>query len=164
MSSSLVKKMAVMKLLAAIIFLMSASAGYCQGGPFAGLNGSWSGSGTVSLADGSKERIRCRANYTVDATGNGLRQSLRCASDSYKFDRASNITSQGGAVSGTWSEASRNVNGSLQGRVSGGRISVFVETAAFAANIVVATRGNSQSVSITSQGEIRSVSIAMVRG
>jgi len=93
MSSGLIQKMAVMKLLAATIFVMSASAGYCQGGPFAGLNGSWSGSGTVSLADGSKERIRCRANYTVDATGSGLRQSLRCASDSYKFDLASNVTS-----------------------------------------------------------------------
>src|SRR5262249_50893677 len=30
---------------------------------FAGLEGSWSGGGTVSFASGSTERARCRANY-----------------------------------------------------------------------------------------------------
>ena len=32
-----------------------------QSGPFAGLAGSWNGGGTVTLDDGSTERIRCRA-------------------------------------------------------------------------------------------------------
>ena len=44
--------------------------------PSAGLEGSWSGGGTVSFASGSTERARCRAHYrragstgyTVDAT------------------------------------------------------------------------------------------------
>src|SRR4051794_19718036 len=35
-----------------------------QSGPFAPLAGSWSGAGTVTLDDGSTERIRCRAKYT----------------------------------------------------------------------------------------------------
>ena len=69
--------------------------------------GNWSGGGTVTLDDGSTERIRCRATYAVGAGGNGLNQTLTCASDSYKFDLASNVIAEGGALSGTWSESSR---------------------------------------------------------
>ena len=65
---------------------LAASPGYAQSGPFAGMAGNWSGGGTVTLDDGSTERIRCRATYAVGAGGNGLNQNLTCASDSYKFD------------------------------------------------------------------------------
>src|SRR4051812_12900120 len=75
--------------------MLSASAGHAQSGPFNGFNGAWSGNGTVALSDGTTERIRCRADYKVDDTGLNLKQSLRCASDSYKFDLTSDVTSQG---------------------------------------------------------------------
>jgi hypothetical protein len=142
--------------------LLSVSAGHAQSGPFAGFDGTWSGSGTVSLSDGSSERIRCRATYKVEG-GSALQQTLRCASDSYKFDLSSNVTSQGNQVSGSWSEASRGVFGNLNGRAGGGQIDVFVEAAGFAANITLTTRGNKQSVSISSKGEIRGVEINMTR-
>jgi hypothetical protein len=102
--------------------LLSVTASNAQSGPFAGFDGSWSGTGTVSLSDGTTERIRCRANYKVDGSGSGLQQTLRCASDSYKFDLSSNVTTQGDRIVGTWSEASRNINGNLQGTAGGGRI------------------------------------------
>jgi hypothetical protein len=144
--------------------MLSISAASAQSGPFAGFDGSWSGNGTVSLSDGTTERIRCKASYKVDGSGSGLQQTLRCASDSYKFDLSSNVTTQGDRIVGTWSEASRNVNGNLQGRAGGGQIEVFVEAAGFAATLNLTTRGNKQSVSISSKGEIRGVSINMVRG
>ncbi|ABD87274.1 hypothetical protein [Rhodopseudomonas palustris] len=147
----------------AMALMLSASASQAQSAPFAGFDGVWSGTGTVSLSDGSNERIRCRATYRVGGGGQGLNQTLRCASDSYKFDLSANVVSQGGTVSGTWSEASRNLNGNLQGRAGGGHIDVFVEAAGFAANLVLTTRGNKQSVSISSKGEIRGVNINMVR-
>jgi hypothetical protein len=143
--------------------LLSATVAHADG-PFAGFEGSWSGTGTVALSDGSKERIRCRATYQVGGGGNSLRQTLRCASDSYKFDLSSDVTSNGDRISGRWSEASRNINGDLQGTAGGGRIEVFVEAAGFAANIELTTRGNKQSVAISSKGEIRGVSISMTRG
>lgn len=143
--------------------LMSVSTGYAQSSPFAGFDGSWSGGGTVSLSDGTSERIRCHASYKVNGNGKGLEQTLRCASDSYKFDLSSDVVSQGDRVTGTWSEASRNVNGNLQGKAGGGQIDVFVEAAGFAANITLTTRGNRQSVSISSKGEIRGVQINMVK-
>jgi hypothetical protein len=144
--------------------LFSVSAGHAQSGPFSGFDGAWSGNGTVSLSDGTTERIRCRATYKVESSGSGLKQTLRCASDSYKFDLNSDVTSQGSNVTGTWSESSRNVYGNLQGRVGGGQIDVFVEAAGFAANLTLTTRGNKQSVSISSKGEIRGVQINMVKG
>ncbi len=41
------------------------------------------------------ERIRRKASYNVSSTGLGLKQTLRCASDSYKFDLSTDVTSQG---------------------------------------------------------------------
>jgi hypothetical protein len=149
---------------AAFMLSVSASPAEAQSSPFAGFNGSWSGNGTVALSDGSTERIRCRADYKVDGNGSALKQTLLCASDSYKFDLSSNVRSEGDRIVGTWSEASRNINGNLQGTAGGGQIEVFVEANGFAAVISLTTRGNKQSVSISSKGEIRSVSINMVRG
>src|ERR1700712_2725450 len=144
--------------------LMSVSAGQAQSGPFAGFDGSWAGTGTVTLSDGSTEHIRCKADYKVNGTGLGLKQNLHCASDSYKFDLSSDVTSQGDRISGNWSEASRNIFGNLQGTAGGGEINVFVEASGFAANLTLRTTGNKQSVSISSKGEIRGVNITMVRG
>src|SRR5882757_1608442 len=76
--------------------MLSVSASYAQsGGPFAGFDGSWSGSGTVAMSNGTTEHIRCKADYKVTASGMGLKQNLHCASDSYKFDLSSDVTSQG---------------------------------------------------------------------
>jgi hypothetical protein len=144
--------------------MVSVSAGHAQsGGPFAGFDGAWSGTGTVALSDGTTERIRCKADYKVNGTGLGLKQSLHCASDSYKFDLSSDVTSQGDRISGNWSEASRNIFGNLQGTAGGGQIEVFVQANGFAANLTLRTTGNKQTVQISSKGEIRGVNITMTR-
>jgi hypothetical protein len=145
------------------VLMLSATAGHAQSGPFAGFSGTWSGNGTVSLSDGSTERIRCKADYKVDGSGTTLKQNLRCASDSYKFDLSSDVSSQGDRISGNWSEASRNVFGNLQGTAGGGQIDVFVEAAGFAANLTLRTSGNRQTVQISSKGDIRGVNITMVK-
>ena len=145
--------------------LLSVSAGHAQSaGPFAGFDGSWAGSGTVALSNGTTEHIRCKADYKVNATGLSLKQNLHCASDSYKFDLSSDVTSQGDRISGNWSEASRNIFGNLQGTAGGGQIDVFVEASGFAANLNLRTNGNKQVVQIDSKGEIRGVTITMTKG
>jgi hypothetical protein len=150
---------------AAIAFFVVAagSAAYAQSGPFAGMAGNWSGGGTITLDDGSSERIRCRASYAVGAGGNGLNQSLTCASDSYRFNLASNVIAQGGALSGTWSESTRNVSGNLEGRGSNGNFQVVASAPGFTANISLTTHGNRQSVSITSGTVLRSANISLSR-
>src|ERR1700688_2535593 len=146
------------------VLMLSVTASNAQSGPFAGFDGAWSGNGTVSLSDGSTEHIRCKADYKVNGTGLGLKQSLHCASDSYKFDLTSDVTSQGDRISGNWSEASRNIFGNLQGTAGGGQIDVFVEASGFAANLNLRTNGTKQSVQIDSKGEIRGVTITMTKG
>ena len=142
---------------------LSGSASYAQSGPFAGMAGNWSGGGTVTLDDGSTERIRCRASYAVGGGGTGLNQSLTCASDSYKFNLASNVVSEGGSLSGTWSESSRGVVGTIQGRGSNGNFQAVASAPGFTANISLSTRGNRQSVVIRSESAFRSASISLSR-
>src|SRR5205823_9066196 len=58
--------------------LFAVTAGNAQSsGPFAGFDGSWSGSGTVALSNGTTEHIRCKADYKVSSTGMGLRSEER---------------------------------------------------------------------------------------
>src|SRR5580700_432074 len=113
--------------------VLSTSSGHAQTRPFAGFDGAWSGSGTVSLSDGSSERLRCRAEYKIDNTGLGLKQTLKCASDSYKFNLSSDVTSQGDRISGQWTETGRNISGSLQGTAGSGKIDALVEAPGFTA-------------------------------
>jgi len=125
--------------------------------------GNWSGGGTVTLDDGSTERIRCRAAYAVGAGGNGLNLSLICASDSYKFDLRGNVVAERGALSGTWSESSRGISGNLEGRGSSGNFQVVASAAGFTANISLTTRGNRQSVAIRAENQFRGASISLSR-
>jgi hypothetical protein len=143
--------------------VLSTSSGQAQSRPFAGFDGAWSGNGTVSLSDGSTEHLRCRAEYKIDNTGLGLKQTLKCASDSYKFDLNSRVTSQGDRISGEWNESNRNIFGSLQGTAGSGKIDVLVEAPGFTANLSLWANGNKQTVRISSKGDIRGVSITMVK-
>src|SRR6516162_6219632 len=104
---------------AAVLFVASTppSHSYAQGGgPFGSLAGAWHGGGSVTLEDGSSERIRCRATYAP--SGSSMEMTLTCASDAYKFNLSGHVVAEGAAITGSWSESSRNVAGTLQGRGS----------------------------------------------
>jgi hypothetical protein len=142
---------------------VSNSASHAQSGPFSGMAGNWSGGGTVTLDDGSTERIRCRASYAVGAGGTGLNLSLVCASDSYKFDLKGNVISDRGALSGTWGETSRGISGTLEGRGTNGNFQVVASAAGFTANLTLTTRGNRQSIGIRAESGFRGTSITLSR-
>jgi hypothetical protein len=148
---------------AAILFAagFSNSTVQAQSGPFAGMAGNWAGGGSVTLDDGSKERLRCRATYAV--AGVNMTMTLTCASDSYKFVLSANVVDQGGAVTGTWSESSRNIGGSLQGRGAGGNFDVVASTAGFNGNISLRTAGNKQSIGIRADSQFRAAAISLSR-
>lgn len=148
---------------AAVLFVTAAasSESNAQASPFAPMAGSWSGGGTVTLDDGSSERIRCRAKYAP--IGPTMELSLTCASDAYKFNLSANVRSEGSAITGSWSEASRNISGSLQGRGSGGNFEVVASAAGFNANIALRTSGNKQTVTIRADSQFRGANISMSR-
>jgi hypothetical protein len=137
-----------------------------QAGPFSGLAGHWSGGGAITLSDGSTERIHCRATYAVAQTGAALNQTLSCASASYNLHITANVVSNGGSVSGSWSEATHSVSGSISGRASSSDIQAYVSGAGFAASIGIRTHGGGQSVTIRPQGgtDVRAMSITLRRG
>jgi hypothetical protein len=151
-------------LAAAVLFGTAGSSapGYAQSAPFAGMAGTWNGGGTVRLDDGSTERIRCRATYALSG-GYSMTMTLVCASDAYRFHLQGNVTAEGSAISGTWTESSRGVSGVLQGRGGGGNFQLVAAAAGFNANIALATRGNKQSVSIRADSQFRGADIALTR-
>lgn len=135
-------------------------------GPFTGMSGHWSGGGTITMTNGSSERIRCRGTYSVNANGRMVQQDLRCASDSYRLEISSSVTSEGGALSGFWSEATRGVSGNVSGRASAAGIIANVMGPNFGARLDVRTHGDRQSVTIRPQGDtdVTAVSIALRKG
>ncbi|WP_431014453.1 hypothetical protein [Bradyrhizobium pachyrhizi] len=138
---------------------LASTTGHAQSGPFAGMAGTWSGAGSVTLDDGSSERIRCRATYHVG--GPRMTMILTCASDAYKFNLAADVQADGSAVSGNWSESSRNVSGSLQGRGGGGNFQVVASAPGFNADISMRTTGNKQAVTIRADSQFRGASITL---
>ncbi|SEH98686.1 hypothetical protein [Tardiphaga sp. OK245] len=165
MRLSMLRKIVSPRRIALVSILLVAASGSAaaQSLPFTGLTGSWAGAGAISLSDGSKERLRCKATYQVSNGERRLLQSLRCASDSYRFDLNSDVVSQDGTIAGTWSETSRGISGSIAGRESGGLISAVIDAPGFSASLSLSTRGNKQSFSISSEGDIRNVTINMSR-
>lgn len=149
---------------AAVLFAAAISASSSQAqstGPFAGMAGRWAGGGTVSLDDGSTERIRCRASYAVE--GPSMNLSLLCASDAYRFNLEGSVVDEGGRISGNWSESSRNVSGTLQGRGGNGSFEVLASAPGFNANISLTTRGNRQSIVMRADSQFRGATISLSR-
>ena len=140
-----------------------AVAQYAMVSPFRALAGSWSGGGTISMANGEQEQLRCRANYSPGGGGEELSLNLRCASASYNFDLSANISYEGGPIAGTWNEASRNISGTLQGRGGNGNFQVVASTAGFNASISLATRGARQSIAMRADSQFRAANIALSR-
>jgi hypothetical protein len=161
--SRMITRRSIFALATLLVASLSGSASHAQSLPFAGLAGFWSGAGTVTLDDGSTEKIRCKATYAVSGNGAGLNQTLVCASDSYKFDLRTNVVAQQGAISGSWSESSRGITGNLAGRANSGNFQVIATAAGFSANITLTTHGNKQSVVIRPDSQFKGASISLTR-
>ncbi|MBR0798527.1 hypothetical protein JQ615_24365 [Bradyrhizobium jicamae] len=132
--------------------------------PFLAMAGSWSGGGTLTTSDGGQEQLRCRANYDVAGDGVQLRLSLKCASQSYAFDLAGDVEYRGGAISGAWTESSRNASGTISGHAAGDHVEAAARGNNFSANLSLTTRGGRQSVSIRpQQSSVTDVSLALAR-
>ena len=103
--------------------------------------------------------IQCRRSRRAASA-----QHKTCASASYNFDLASDVEYRGGAISGSWSETSRNASGTLSGRASGDHVEAAARGDSFSAHLSLTTRGGKQTVSIQPQGgNITAVSLALNR-
>ena len=133
-------------------FCLTAPSVHAQPAPFAGMAGSWAGDGRIELQDGTSERVRCRATYSVGGGGTTLQQQLLCASDSYRVDISSYIVADGHSVQGHWQEATRQVQGELTGQIADGNFEGSVSGVGFTAGIHLRTSGHKQQVTISPDG------------
>ena len=157
------KTLASIAMAAGILAAIGVSGAGAAENPFAYLSGNWSGSGKIVVSNGSSERIRCRGSYKP-SNEDSVSLSLRCASDSYKFELGSEITYSGGNISGSWTEASRGVVGQLSGKATPALIQANATSIGVTATLSIATRGTTQSVSMKSPGsEVSEVSISLAR-
>jgi hypothetical protein len=152
---------------ATTICLLAASAGYAQQpGPFGKFVGNWVGSGELQLANNTRESIRCRGDFvgTDMGTASNLRLELKCANAGYRFELMGDLNNSGGAVSGTWSEITRGLNGNVRGTMVGDRISAIAEGQTFTATLQLISSGGNQQIVIASPGsEISRVFIGLAR-
>ena len=135
-------------------------------GPFAKFVGNWIGNGELQLSNNTKEAIRCRGNFVAVDAGNvsNIRLELKCANAGYRFELMGDLNNSGGAVSGTWSEITRGLNGNVRGTMVGDRISAIAEGQTFTATLQLISSGGNQQIVIASPGsEISRVFIALAR-
>jgi len=148
-------RIAILGCLAALLLYAVAEAPPARAatGPFSGFTGRWAGTGKVRTQD-KTERIRCKANYRVgDSSGHEAKLELTCKSDNYSFDLVGDFQADNSEkIAGRWTERSRHIGGTVLGQARGSRMQILVESSAFAAKLVMVTRGTRQSVSIDSRG------------
>lgn len=150
-------------LLACASLLAAATSAGADSGPFDGIVGAWKGSGRITLEGGKSETIRCNAYYTEKDKSLGL--AIRCASQSYKIELRSLLTSNGNHVTGSWEERTFNAVGDVTGRAKAGNIQLTISGGGLSGSMSVATSGSVQTVSINTQGTaLQGVSIKLSRG
>lgn len=148
-------------MIGAVALAISGPAGAAS--PFAGLGGTWSGSGHVRLENGRSEAIRCTANYVPRSGGAGLGLSLRCASPSNRIELRASLSVSGSRVSGSWEERSFNAGGSVSGRAVGGSLRLRFR-GSISGSMLVRTAGRSQSISVRTDGSaLQGVSVSLRR-
>lgn len=88
------------------------------------LKGQWSGSGTLRLANGKSERIRCHGR--VSGGDESLNQFFNCASTANNFSFSTSLDFSGSRVSGSW--RGPDDSGTASGTASAGNMSLRLKS------------------------------------
>ncbi len=146
--------------LGAALLLPGAAA--LRAAPIDDLVGRWSGWGSVTMANGSSEQVKCVATYFVEAGGTSVKQNLRCASTSYKIDASAKLSNANGQLTGEWEEKTYSAVGSVAGRMNGTGFNLSIQGPAFSAAMAVTTTNCKQTIGITPTGfDISRIAISL---
>lgn len=118
----------------------------------ANLAGRWTGWGSLTLANGASEQVRCVATYLVDNSGRGVQQNLRCASASYKIDAKASLDVSSQRITGAWEERIYSAAGDVSGRVTDAGFNLSIRGNGFSAAMSVKATRCKQSITIQPQG------------
>jgi hypothetical protein len=128
---------------------------------FQPLLGSWGGSGTYKLQDGTSEKLKCDAYYT--GSGSQLGIAVRCSGQNNKIEMRSKLTSSGGALSGSWEERTYNAAGNVTGKLTDQHLKLQI-VGGVAGTMTVNYDQTKQSVAITTEGiPLKSVTVSLSR-
>ncbi len=149
---------------AALFAFAVPAAALAQTTPFSQLAGAWHGGGQVKYTDGSNEHLNCRGKYSQKSGGRELSLTIRCQSANNKVDMTSDISYEGGHVSGHWSERNFGLEGDVAGSATPTKFSVRI-SGQLQGSMTVSVNGATHYVSISTAGPgFKSVSIAFSKG
>lgn len=132
-------------------------------GLFKRLAGSWHGSGTLTLSDGTRDRISCRGYY-VPKSEAGLSIAILCNSPNQKIEIRSRVREAGRGISGDWEERTFNATGQLSGRATDSSMRLAV-SGSISGTISVSLKGRSHSVTVSASGTgFKTVAIDLAPG
>jgi hypothetical protein len=120
--------------------------------PVGDLAGFWSGNGSVTLASGNTERVKCQVFYKTAESNTLLKQTMRCASADYTINATADLQVKGGQVTGSWEEKTYAAKGDVTGRLTGESLALMIRGANFTAAMNVALSACKQSINITPKG------------
>jgi hypothetical protein len=116
--------------------------------PFEKLVGRWVGEGRLGVRDNATEQVKCRVTYILPSPADQLQQTIRCASGSGSIEVRSSVSHAAGALTGTWTELVRNMNGELTGTVTERGFRVHVKGESLKANMDIVVLGPKQIIEI----------------
>lgn len=128
---------------------------------FAPLLGSWGGSGTYRLQDGTSERLKCDAYYT--GSGSQLGIAVRCSGQNNKIEMRSKLSASGSSLSGNWEERTYNASGNVTGKLTETNLSLAI-SGGVAGSMKITYDRTKQNVAIATEGiPLKSVTVSLSR-
>lgn len=150
--------------LAAAALLGTMCAWVAKAEPIGDLAGFWTGNGSVTLASGNTERVKCNVFYKASDGNTQLRQTVRCASADYTINATAELEVKGGQVTGDWEEKTYAAKGKVTGRYSGENFALMIKGANFTAAMNVTLSACKQSINITPKGlDVTRVTIGLAK-
>lgn len=151
-----------LRALAASMILMSLATPSVAADPtFEPLLGSWGGSGTYKLQDGTSEKLKCDAYYTGSGAQLGI--AVRCAGQTNKIEMRSKLSASGTSLSGNWEERTYNAGGNVTGKLTESKLTLSF-TGGVAGSIAITYDRTKQNVAIATEGtSLKSVTVSLSR-
>jgi hypothetical protein len=135
-------------LAALVLALWQAPADAVDVSPFDPLVGRWVGEGRLGVRGNATEQVKCRVTYVRLASGDQLKQAIRCAAAGGNVEVQSVVSHLGGALTGSWKEFVRNWSGDLSGAVTPKGFRVAVRGESLNANMDIILINSKQVIEI----------------
>jgi hypothetical protein len=112
------------------------------------LAGRWAGEGTMTPPAGPPEIFACVVTYFPNTDGSQVKQNLRCKGPQTKFDAATNLSIDGGKVTGDWQDNVYALAGTVTGTMTASGFDLVLDSEFFQAKMIVVSSPCEQSVKV----------------